>query len=332
MVPPHAALAPFHPVVRDWFAQTLGEPTEPQVRGWPLIREGRDVLIAAPTGSGKTLTAFLACLDELFRLAARGTLTDETRVLYVSPLKALGNDVQKNLLLPLEQLKARAQAQGVELPDVRVMVRSGDTPASERAAMVKKPPHILITTPESLYLYLTSEQEPGDAAPGAHRGGRRDPRAGAGQARLALRPVAGAAQGAHPPAPPQRIGLSATTRPLDRLVHFLVGAPREGRPPCEVVQVGHVRPWELTLETPEDELTAVATHEMWGQLYDRLVALAGQHRTMLVFSNTRRLAERRGARSRRAPGPRAGRTPTTAAWPASCASRRRSGSRPGSSR
>lgn len=157
-VPVHAALAPFHPVVRAWFQQTLGEPTEPQVRGWPLIREGRDVLIAAPTGSGKTLTAFLACLDELFQRAAEGRLTDETHVLYVSPLKALGNDVQKNLLEPLAQLTARAREAGVELPEIRVMVRSGDTPATERAQMVKKPPHILITTPESLYLYLTADR------------------------------------------------------------------------------------------------------------------------------------------------------------------------------
>lgn len=287
----HEALLPCHPVVRDWFHETLGEPTEPQIRGWPLIRAGGDVLIAAPTGSGKTLTAFLACLDELYRSAAAGTLTDETHVLYVSPLKALGNDVQKNLLLPLEQLRARAKALGLELPDIRVMVRSGDTPAYERAQMVKKPPHILITTPESLYLYLT-----------------------AGKSRETLKSVrtvvvdeihalARDKRGSHfalslerlkalTGKSPQLIGLSATTRPLDRLAHFLVGEPREGRAPCEVVQVGHIRPWELWLEVPEDELSAAPTHEMWGQLYDRIVQLTAEHRTMLVFSNTRRLAER----------------------------------------
>ncbi len=292
-VPVHEALKSCHPVVRAWFHETLGEPTEPQIRGWPLIRAGHDVLSAAPTGSGKTLTAFLACLDELFRLAAAGELTDETRVLYVSPLKALGNDVQKNLLTPLEQLTARAKAAGFALPEVRVMVRTGDTPAHERAAMVKKPPHILITTPESLYLYLT-----------------------AGKARETLKSVrtvvvdelhalARDKRGSHfalsmerlksliaratPGATVQCIGLSATTRPLERLASFLVGSsPR----PCEVVQVGHVRPWELTLETPEDELSAVPTHEMWGQVYDRLVQLTQSHRTLLVFTNTRRLAER----------------------------------------
>jgi ATP-dependent Lhr-like helicase len=290
-VPVHDALAPFHPVVRAWFQQTLGEPTEPQVRGWPLIRAGRDVLIAAPTGSGKTLTAFLACLDELFHEAAQGTLRDETRVLYVSPLKALGNDVQKNLLAPLAQLQERARHEGVELPEIRVMVRTGDTTPAERAQMVKRPPHILITTPESLYLYLTA-----DKARATLRTVRavvvdeihalaRDKRGSHFALSLErLEHVVGA--------PLQRIGLSATTRPLDGLARFLTGAPREDRAPCEVVQVGHVRAWELSIEVPEDELSAVATHEMWGQLYDRLCALSTQHRTLLVFTNTRRLAER----------------------------------------
>lgn len=287
----HPSLESCHPVVQAWFTEVLGEPTDPQIRGWPLIREGRDVLIAAPTGSGKTLTAFLACLDELFRAGAKGELPDETRVVYVSPLKALGNDVQKNLLLPLEQLRARAKAQGLELPDVRVMVRSGDTSPAERAAMVKKPPHILITTPESLYLYLTADKSRQTlksvrtVVVDEIHALARDKRGSHFALSLErLKSLLGT--------PPQLIGLSATTRPLDRLAHFLTGAKREGRAPCEVVEVGHVRPWELWLETPDEELTAAPTHEMWGQMYDRMVELSTKHRTMLIFSNTRRLAER----------------------------------------
>lgn len=289
----HDALAPFHPVVRSWFQQTLGEPTEPQVRGWPLIRAGKDVLIAAPTGSGKTLTAFLACLDELFQRAAEGRLTDETHVLYVSPLKALGNDVQKNLLEPLAQLTARAKEAGVELPEIRVMVRSGDTPATERAQMVKKPPHILITTPESLYLYLTADRSRATLASvrtvvvDEIHALARDKRGS--HFALSMERLRSFITRKDPTARLQCIGLSATTRPLERLASFLVGAQDT---PCEVVQVGHLRPWELTLEVPEDELSAVPTHEMWGQVYDRLVELTKSHRTMLVFANTRRLAER----------------------------------------
>ncbi len=294
----HPALREFHPVVRAWFHERLGEPTEPQLRGWPLLRAKKNVLIAAPTGSGKTLTAFLSCLDELFREAAAGTLGDETRVLYVSPLKALGNDVQKNLLEPLEQLRERAKQAGLELPTVRVMVRTGDTTPSERASMIKTPPHILITTPESLYLYLTAERSRKTLASvrtvvvDEIHALARDKR-GSHFALSMERLKACVAQNAGVTGTTlQLIGLSATTRPLELLANFLTGAPREGQGPCEVVQVGHVRAWELTIETPDDELTAVPTHEMWGQLYDRLIALAASHRTMLVFTNTRRLAER----------------------------------------
>ncbi|MCY1016869.1 DEAD/DEAH box helicase [Pyxidicoccus sp. MSG2] len=284
----HPALASFHPVVRRWFAERLGEPTRPQVEGWPLIQAGQDVLIAAPTGSGKTLTAFLAALDSLFRLALEGTLPDATQVLYVSPLKALGNDVQKNLLQPLEELLTRARGEGYTPQDLRVQVRSGDTPASERAQMVRRPPHILITTPESLYLYLTAER-----------------------ARATLRKVrtvivdeihalARDKRGSHftlsmerlkalTEVRPQLIGLSATQKPLDAISGFLTGASHRE---CRRVEVGHLRPWDLTLEIPDAELSSLATHEMWGQIYDRLVELTGQHRTTLIFVNTRKMAER----------------------------------------
>ncbi|CAM3152366.1 DEAD/DEAH box helicase [Corallococcus soli] len=284
----HPALAAFHPVVRRWFASRLGEPTRPQVEGWPLIHAGHDVLIAAPTGSGKTLTAFLAALDSLFRLALAGTLPDHTQVLYVSPLKALGNDVQKNLLQPLEELMSLARAEGHSPQHLRVQVRTGDTPASERAQMVRRPPHILITTPESLYLYLTAER-----------------------ARATLRAVrtvivdeihalARDKRGSHftlslerlkalTDVRPQMLGLSATQKPLDAIAGFLTGASLTE---CRRVEVGHQRPWDLKVEIPDAELSSIASHEMWGQVYDRLVQLAGEHRTTLIFVNTRKMSER----------------------------------------
>ncbi len=284
----HPSLMPFHPVVRRWFAERLGEPSRPQVEGWPLIQGGHDVLIAAPTGSGKTLTAFLAALDGLFRQALEGTLADKTQVLYVSPLKALGNDVQKNLLQPLEELLTRARAEGYSPQELRVQVRTGDTSASERAQMIKRPPHILITTPESLYLYLTADR-----------------------ARATLRSVhtvivdeihalARDKRGSHftlsmerlkmlTEVRPQLIGLSATQKPLDRIAGFLTGASHTE---CKRVEVGHLRPWDLTVEIPDAELSSIASHEMWGQVYDRLVQLTSEHRTTLIFVNTRKMAER----------------------------------------
>jgi len=288
-VPPvgEPALAAFHPVVQRWFLQKLGSPSEPQVQGWPVIREGHDVLIAAPTGSGKTLTAFLACLDELVRRALLGTLEDSTRVLYVSPLKALGNDVQKNLLGPLGEILELARQEGHTPQDIRVAVRTGDTRASERTSQRKRPPHVLITTPESLYLCLTA------------RGTRELLRGVETVIVDEIHALARDKRGSHlalslerlsalTRVPPQRIGLSATQKPLSLVADFLTG----GRP-CRLVQVGHLRPWELKIEIPRHaELGAVASHEMWGEVYDRLQQLSAEYRTILVFTNTRRLAER----------------------------------------
>ena len=281
------ALGDFHPLVQRWFRATLGEPSEPQRRGWPPIRAGEDVLIAAPTGSGKTLSAFLAALDRLLRLALEGRLEDRTSVVYVSPLKALGNDVQKNLLGPLEAIYDLAATAGLYPEPIRVQVRTGDTPASERAQMLRRPPHVLITTPESLYLVLTAARgretlrQVDTVIVDEIHALARDKRG----SHLALSLERLKAQGRRRP---QLIGLSATQKPVATFASFLTGRP-EG---CTVVEVGHLRKWQLSLETPEDSLSAVATHEMWGQVYDRLVQLTSEHRTTLIFTNTRKLAER----------------------------------------
>src|SRR5215470_7612112 len=300
-LPPHpqtpvrleGALSTFHPVVARWFAERLGEASAPQQQGWPLIRAGSNVLIAAPTGSGKTLAAFLACLDELFREALEGRLPDQTRVLYVSPLKALGNDVQQNLIRPLEEIYQRARAEGLDPQPIRVQVRSGDTRPSERVGMVKRPPHILITTPESLFLYLTARQSRETLRPvktvivDEIHALARDKRGS--HFALSMERLKALAGGS-----PQLVGLSATQKPLPEIAAFLVGSgsAQGGAAPCSIVSVGHIRPWTISIETPDQELSAVATHEMWGQIYDRLEALSAQHRTILVFTNTRRLAER----------------------------------------
>ncbi len=287
------ALSGFHSVLQRWFAERLGEPSAPQRQGWPLIREGKNVLIAAPTGSGKTLAAFLACLDSLFRQALGGQLSDQTRVLYVSPLKALGNDVQQNLIRPLEEIYARARAEGLDPQPIRVQVRSGDTRASERAGMVKRPPHILITTPESFYLYLTARQsretlrQVKTVIVDEIHALARDKRGS--HFSLSMERFKALAGGS-----PQLVGLSATQKPLPEIASFLTGSSAEagGAAPCSIVSIGHLRPWEISIETPDQELSAVATHEMWGQIYDRLEAVSAQHRTILIFANTRRLAER----------------------------------------
>jgi ATP-dependent Lhr-like helicase len=278
----------FSPLVQRWFAARFGSPTPAQEAGWPAIAGGADTLIAAPTGSGKTLAAFLWSLDRLLVAAAAGTLEDRTHVVYVSPLKALGNDVQKNLRQPLGELAALAAEDGVPLPELRVMVRSGDTPAGERQAMTRRPPHVLITTPESLYILLTAE---------------RSRRFLAGAETVILDEIHAVAQdkrGAHLAVslerldacagrPLQRIGLSATQRPVEEVGRLLVGA---ARPLPAIVDVGHRRALELSVWVPDLPLGPITTHEQWAATYDRLVELVAAHRTTIVFVHTRRLVER----------------------------------------
>ena len=286
--------APFHPITARWFADRFGQPTEPQRLGWPEIAAGRNTLIAAPTGSGKTLAAFLASIDCLLRQALDGQLADETQVVYVSPLKALSNDIRRNLETPLAEIRQYAADAGYALPPLRAMVRTGDTPSSERAKMLKQPPHILVTTPESLYLLIT-------AAKGREmlksvrtvivdeiHALARDKRGS--HLTLSLERLAALCT-----APPVRIGLSATQRPIDEIARFLVGSHAvtpSGEAACRIVDVGHVRQLDLAVEVPPSELSAVCSHETWAEIYQRLTELVASHRSTLVFVNTRRMAER----------------------------------------
>ena len=297
--PPDVSLASFHPVIARWFRDSIGEPTDVQTASWPALCSGEHALIAAPTGSGKTLAAFLASIDSLFQQALANDLADHVQILYVSPLKALSNDVQKNLRQPLSQISEYALAAGLLLPEIRVEVRTGDTPAKNRQDMLRRPPHILITTPESLFLLLTARKS---------RDILRTVRTVIVDEIHAL---AGNKRGAHVAlslerldavthAKPNRIGLSATQRPLEAIAQFLVGGGHvaESREavwapnPCHVVDVGQRREMDLAIETPRDELGAIATNAIWADVYDRLTELVQTHRSTLVFVNTRRLAER----------------------------------------
>jgi len=352
-------LTDFHPAVAAWFSKRFGAATVPQARAWPEIRAGRHTLIAAPTGSGKTLAAFLSAIDDLVRQALlNGGLPDETEVVYVSPLKALSNDVEKNLWEPLAGIQAELAAMGLPDVEIRTSVRTGDTPASVRTAMVKRPPHILVTTPESLFILLTSDggrrmlstvrtvivdeiHAVADDKRGSHLSlsierlealvcaphprpssprpsspdplhpltGRRGrtannapaeyPSPGEGDGVVGrgagVRVLGGGTEGTGGRRP-LRIGLSATQRPIEEVARFLVGAGNvdpDGTPNCVVVDAGHGRRLDLAVEVPASSpLEAVMAHEVWDEYYDRLAELIREHRTTLVFANTRRLAER----------------------------------------
>jgi ATP dependent helicase, Lhr family len=334
----------FHPAVASWFAETFPQPTPAQAAAWPAIQAGQHVLIAAPTGSGKTLAAFLAAIDELVREGAQWGLPDETRIVYVSPLKALSNDIQRNLEAPLRGIRAHLREHTIRDVDIRTWVRTGDTSSYERAQMHKRPPHIVVTTPESLYILLGSQS---------------------GRDMLAttrtvivdeIHAVAGTKRGSHLALTLERletlvgrkltrIGLSATQEPIDDVARFLVGTRNiddAGRARCTIVDRGHARERDLAIELPDAPLEAVMSNEVWAQLYDKLAELIRAHRTTVVFVNTRRQAEpcpaaicpngsmRRPqptmARSTRSPAspsvrrsPRASR-PITAALPNICAS------------
>jgi ATP-dependent helicase Lhr and Lhr-like helicase len=277
-----------HPLVREWFLNKLGEPTEPQEQGWPHILRGSTTLISAPTGSGKTLAAFLACIDRLVRQALSGELQDRTEVLYVSPLKALSNDIKVNLEIPLGEIQQLAMERGFLMPEIRAAVRTGDTLMPERRAMLQRPPHILVTTPESLYILLTAEKsreilKSVDTVIVDEIHAVADDKRGSHLV-LSLERLDALAD-----KPPLRIGLSATQKPIEVIAHFLTGG---GRPDPVIVQIGHQRQVDLAVEVPGSELGPVATHEMWGEIYDRIAELVKQHKSTLVFVNTRRLAER----------------------------------------
>ncbi|MGA8074320.1 MAG: DEAD/DEAH box helicase [Candidatus Acidiferrales bacterium] len=283
-----SALKWAHPLVREWFVNKFSTPTEPQEQGWPQILARRNTLICAPTGSGKTLAAFLACIDGLVRKAIAGDLLDQTEVLYVSPLKALSNDIQKNLDAPLGEILQLARERGYLVPEIRTAVRTGDTLMHERRKMLDRPPHILVTTPESLYILLTAAKS------------REILRTVTTLIVDEIHAVADDKRGAHlslslerleaiTPQPPVRIGLSATQKPIELVGQFLVGSER---PAPVIVEVAQRRQIDLAVEVPSSELGPVASNEMWDEIYARIAKLVQDHRSTLIFVNTRRLAER----------------------------------------
>ena len=279
----------FHPAVQAWFDATFRTATAAQAAAWPAIASGRHALIAAPTGSGKTLAAFLSAIDALVHEGVEGRLEDATRVVYVSPLKALSNDIQRNLEQPLAGIGAQLTRLGMPACEIRAQVRTGDTSQTERAAMRRLAPHILVTTPESLYLLLTSES------------GRRMLSTARTVIVDEIHAVAGTKRGAHlalslerldalAAQPMQRIGLSATQKPIEEIARFLTGSRPDVA--CEIVDSGHVRERDLAVVMPGAPLEAVMSGDVWSTVYDQLASLVSQHHTTLIFANTRRMVER----------------------------------------
>src|SRR3984957_17138036 len=293
--PTATTLAWAHPIVQEWFVTKFGTATEPQEAGWPHILAGETTLISAPTGSGKTLAAFLVCIDQLLRKAIAGTLAPCTEVVYISPLKALSNDVQKNLDGPLAEIQQLALARGYLCPEIRTGVRTGDTLAKERAAMLRHPPHILVTTPESLYILLTAGKSRenlrrvrtvivdeihavADDKRGAHLALSLERLDALVTGENCLSPgqfLTGLAK------PPQRIGLSATQNPIELVAKFLTGI-HEDRKPATIIQVGQRRELDIAIEVPSGELSSVANDGMWSEIFDKLAAHAQNHRSTLV--------------------------------------------------
>ncbi len=280
-------LPQFHKSVSSWFEKTFQTPTDVQVKAWEAIRSNTDTLIAAPTGSGKTLAAFLAAIDELVKQGIEGNLQPGTQIVYISPLKALSNDIERNLQVPLAGIKKELGQLNLPEVQIEVRVRTGDTAVADRTRMIKNPPHILVTTPESLYLLLTSTSgrnmlstihtiiiDEIHALVGDKRGSH-----------LALsveRLEALVGKKLH------RIGLSATQKPVEQVASFLTGNSCN----CRIIDAGHSRKLDLSIEIPNSPLTAVMANEVWTEIYDKLINLIQSHQTTLIFVNTRRLAER----------------------------------------
>ncbi len=294
-------LRSFHPVIQEWFSNMLGEPTDVQRASWPAIQSGKHALISAPTGSGKTLAAFLTCIDQLLHQAIHGELVEGIQVVYVSPLRALSHDIHKNLQQPLDEISQLALSAGLLSPNIRVEVRTGDTPPAQRQRMLKHPPHILVTTPETLFLMVTAKRSR-ELLMGVHTVIIDEIHALAPNKRGSHLALSLERMDAVTTRQLVRIGLSATQRPLEQVARFLVGESANRKKAqqgslfessdCHIVDVGHRRALDLQVEVPGDELGAIATNAIWSEIYDRIAAIGEQHRSTLVFVNTRRLAER----------------------------------------